>query len=134
MTSPVSPIVQNLIVCEDIEVDPANPKRDKLVNVLRSIRSDDKPPYPHRHAKVCVLVLLTACRGQGEVRLEVREDETEDVIARTKTQTVSFPNSPLTVYRLRFRLRDCNFPAPGLYWIQFWYGDQMLDQEAITLY
>ena len=34
---------------------------------------------------------------------------------------------------LRFRIRNCLFPAMGLYWIQFWFNKQMLVRRALVL-
>jgi len=133
MTGLPSPLVRSLIVCEDIIVDPGNNKRVSLVNVLNSIRSIDEPPYPLRYRELCVFVQFTACRGRGEVRLEIRRADTEEVLFATQTWSVSFPNDPVTVHGLRFRIRNCTFPAPGLYWIQFWYDNGLLTQQPIVL-
>jgi hypothetical protein len=48
MSQPVSPMVRNLIVCEEIISDPSNPKRVSLVNLIHSIKSLQAPPYPLR--------------------------------------------------------------------------------------
>ena len=133
MPSPPSPVVRTLIVCEDITIDPGNPRRVTLVNLIHSIRSVDDPPYPLLYREVCVFVQLAGCRGPGEVKVEIREADTDEVVFVTRTRTVGFPDNPLSVHGMRFRLRNCRFPAAGLYWVQFWYDNQMLAQQPIVL-
>jgi hypothetical protein len=133
MTSLPTPLVRSLIVCEDIITDPGNRKRVSLVNLIHSIRSLDEPPYPLLYRELCVFVQLTSCRGQGEVRVEIRQADMDSVIFATQPRTVSFPNDPVAVHGMRFRIRGCTFPAAGLYWVQFWYDNRLLDQRPIIL-
>jgi hypothetical protein len=133
MTSPPSPLVWSLIVCDEIIVDPNDPNRVSLVNVVNSIRSRKQPPYPVRHPQLCAFIQLTGCRGPGEFRVAIREADTDEIVFTTKTFRGSFSNNPLTVYGLRFRLRLCKFPRPGLYWLEFCFDNQVLRQEPITL-
>jgi hypothetical protein len=129
MTGVPSPVVRSLILCEDIAADPRNPRRITLVNLINSIRSIDEPPSPLRYRELCVFIQLTSCREQGELRLEIREADTEGSLFATRTRTVSFPNNPVAVHGLRFRIRNLTFPAPGLYWVQFWYNNDLLAQQ-----
>jgi Family of unknown function (DUF6941) len=133
MTSPPSPLVRSLIVCEDIIADPNNRKRVSLMNVVDSIRSMKQPPYPVRQRQLCAFIQLTGCRGPGEFRVEIREADTDEVTFATKTFRGSFPNNPLAVHGLRFRLRGCKFPRPGLYWLEFFFDNQVLGQQPLTL-
>jgi len=133
MTGLPSPLVRSLIVCQDIIVDPGNIKRVSLVTLINSIRSIDEPPYPLRYPELCVFVQLTACRARGEVRLEIRRADTEEVIFVTQTRSVPFPNDPVAIQGLRFRIRNCTFPAPGFYWIQFWYDNGLVMQQPVVL-
>ena len=133
MTSSPGPLVRSLIVCEDIIADPNNPNRVSLVHVVNSIRSMKQPPYPVRNPQLCVFIQLTGCRGPGEFRVEIREADMDEVIFATKTFRGSFPNNPLTVHGLRFRFRNCKFPRPGLYWLEFFFDNQVVAQQPITL-
>jgi hypothetical protein len=128
-----SPTVRNLIVCEEVIVDRHNPHRFTLVGILDRIRSGNEPPYPHRHEKFGVFVQLTECRVGGEVRVDVLESDTNNVIFNTPTQKVTLPNNPLAVHLMRFRIRNCDFRAPGLYWVQFVFDNHVLYQQSLTL-
>jgi hypothetical protein len=134
MTSPLLPSLRSLLVCEDVLTDTSKPPRFTLVNLLTSIRAMGKPPYPFEHPRFYVFAQLTECRGQGVMRVEIREaDEAARAILTTPPQTVAFPNNPLSVYSLRLRILRCLFPRPGLYWVQFFYDDRLLGQQPIVL-
>jgi len=79
----VTPVVRTLIACEEIITDPNNSNRVTLVNLVSSIRSMEDPAYPLQQPVLCVFAQLTDCRGQGEVRIEIREADTEEVVLTT---------------------------------------------------
>jgi hypothetical protein len=133
MTGPITPVVRNLIVCEEITTDPSNANRVSLMNLIHSIRSLEVPPYPLLYRQLCVYVQLTGCRGPGKVRLAIQQADTDEAVLLTPTWAAQFLNDPLSLHGLRFRIRDCRFPAPGLYWIQFWYNNTVLSQQPIML-
>jgi hypothetical protein len=45
----------------------------------------------------------------------------------------ALPNDPLEVVGLPFRIRNIEFPEPGLYWVQFWYNERLLAQQPLVL-
>jgi hypothetical protein len=129
----MNPVVRSLIVCEDIRLDPANANRVSLIHLIHSIRSVDTPAYPLLYRQLCLYVQLTGCRGPAEVRVAVRQADTEKAVVFTPAWTVQLRNDPLSVHGLRFRIRDCRFPAAGLYWVEFWYNNEVLAQQPIVL-
>src|SRR5262249_11931493 len=133
MANPPSPVVRNLIVCEKIITDPKNSKRVSLLNLVHSIRPTRKPPYPLMQRRLDVFLQLTGCRGPGEVRVTIREADTDEIIFTTENRRVAFPNNPLALHGFRFRLFGCRFPRPGLYWLEFCFDNQVLGQQPITL-
>ncbi len=127
------PVVRHMIVCEDIPIDPANPQRVTLVNLLSGIRSPSQPPFPFRYPKLCAYIQLTECRGTAEVRFQIEQADTQTVIFRTSPQKVSFGNDPLKVFNMSFRVRGCTFPSAGLHWVQLCYNDIVIFQEPLKL-
>jgi hypothetical protein len=127
------PVVRHLIACDDILHAPDNPRRVTLVNIISAIHSVNQPPFPIRHPEFCVFVQLVECRGTGDVRIEIVQADPGRVVFRTLTRRVDFGKDPLEVLGLSFRIRNCPFPEPGLYWIQFWYNDHMIAQEPLLL-
>ncbi len=129
----LSPVVRHMMVCEDIPIDPANPRRVTLVNLLSSIRSRSQPPFPLRYPKLCAYIQLTECRGVAEVCLQIEQADTQTAIFRTPPRRVSFGNDPLKVFNISFRVRDCTFPSASLYWVQLWYNDSVIFEEPLKL-
>ncbi len=127
------PVVRHILVCEDIAVDPANPRHISLLNLLTTIRSKSQPPFPHRYPELCVFVQLTACRGIGDVQLVIEEEDTGTSIFRTPTRRISLGNDPLKARGMSFRIHDCLFPSAGLYSVQFWYNGTEIAQEPLLL-
>lgn len=135
MTSPPLPSIRSLIVCEDILTAADNPLQVTLVNLVSTIRATGVPAYPALQLRLCAFIQLTECRGPGTVRVEIREADRgqEEFVFATPTRLVPFPNNPLAVHGLRFRIFNCRFPRPGLYWVQFFYNDRLLGQQPIVL-
>jgi hypothetical protein len=127
----VRPVVRYLIVCEDIVLAPANPRKVTLIGLTNTIRASKG--FPVRQSELCVFGELTDSRGTGRVRIEIVQADTDRVVFRTRTRSVSFGNDPLDVIGVRFRIRNCLFPAAGLYWVQFWYNDELIEQQPIVL-
>jgi hypothetical protein len=131
--SAVHPIVRYLIVCEDVEMDPDNARRISIIGLLSTIRSLQQPPFPLLYREFRVFLQVTECRGPAEGRVEIRQADTDHVVFHTQTRTIPFGNDPLELVGLRFLVQDCVFPEPGLYWVQFWYNEQMIAQQSLVL-
>lgn len=129
--SELQPVVRYLIVCEDVQTDPDNPRRVTLVGLISNLRSLEEPPFPILYRELCIFLQLTGCRGSAEGYIVVQQADSDQMVFRTATRTVPFSNDPLEVVGVTFRIRDCLFPEAGLYWVQFWYKDQMLAQQPL---
>jgi hypothetical protein len=127
----IRPVVRCLIVCEDIVLDPANPKNVSLIRLTNTIRA--LKGFPVYQSNLCVYVGLADCRGTGRIRIEIEQADTGHIVFRTHTRSVAFGNDPLEVVGVRFRIHNCRFPAAGLYWVQFCYNDQVIEQQPIVL-
>jgi hypothetical protein len=129
----VQPVVRYLIICEDVQNDPENPNRINLIGLISSIRSLEKSPFPILYKELCVFLQLTECRGPAEGHIEIQYADSGQALFRTRTRTIPLSNDPLEVVGVTFRIRNCLFPEPGLYWIQFWYNEQMVAQQPLLL-
>jgi len=110
----VHPTVRYLIICEDVQTDPAIPRRVTLVGLISAICAVEEPPFPLLYRELCVFLQLTECRGSAEGRVEIRHADSDQVVFRTRTRTVPFPNDPLEVVGATFRIRNCLFQQAGL--------------------
>jgi hypothetical protein len=127
------PTVRYLILCEDVQTDPDNPRRISLVGLISAIRSLEQPPFPLLYRELCVFLQVTECRGPGDGRIEIHHADSGQVVFRTQTRTIPFPSDPLEVVGATFRLRNCLFQEPGLYWVQFVYNEQAIAQQPLLL-
>lgn len=131
----VHPLVRYLIACEDIQVDPNNPRTVTLVNLISAIRSLDQPAFPLRYRELCIFVQLTECRGTAEVEIRIVHADSGQFAypgPRVPRKTL-LPNDPLEVVGLPFRIRNIEFPEAGLYWIQFWYNRELIALQPLLL-
>lgn len=131
--SHVHPTVRYLIVCEDVQTDPDNPRRVTLVGLISAIRSMEPTPFPLLYREICVFLQLTECRGSGDGRLEIHHPDTSQVVFRTRTRTIPFGSDPLEVVGVTFRIRNCLFRESGLYSIQFWYNEGIIAEQPLLL-
>ena len=131
--SQVHPIVRYLIVCEDVQTAPDNLRRVTLVGLISAIRSIELPPFPLLYREICIFLQLTECRGSAEGRIEIQHADSSQAVFRTRTRTIPFGSDPLEIVAVTFRLRNCLFQEPGLYWVQFWYNEQMIAQQPLLL-
>ncbi|MBI3468916.1 MAG: hypothetical protein HY000_38415 [Planctomycetes bacterium] len=131
----ILPLVRNLIACEDIRVDPNNPRSVTLVNLITAIRSLENPAYPLLYRELCVFAQLTDCRGSADVGIRIIHEDTGQFAYPGPRHSWTAPMSadPLEVVGVRFRIRNLNFPEPGLYWIQLWYNGNVLAQQPLIL-
>jgi hypothetical protein len=129
------PVLRYLIACEDIQTDPGSPRQVTLVNLVSAIRSVEQPPFPLRYRELCVFVQLTECRGSGEVAIRIVHADSGRVAypGPDHPWRAALPNDPLEVVGLRFRIRNIEFPEPGLYWIEFWYNGEKLAEQPLVL-
>lgn len=131
--SSLYPVVRYLIVCEDVQFDLDNARRVSLVGLMSAIRSLEQPPFPLLYREICVFLQLTECRGPAEGRIEIQHADSGSVLFRTKTRTIPFGTDPLEVFGATFRIRNCLFSQPGLYWVQFWYNEASIAQQPLLL-
>jgi hypothetical protein len=122
-----------MILCEDWGFDPSVPRRINVYGLLSNIKALDEPAYPLVYRELCVLLLLTEVRGSGLAQILCVLQETGQPIFATRRQAIAFPNDPLKVVTLPFRIRDCRFPRPGLYSVQFWYNRRVVDERPLLL-
>jgi Family of unknown function (DUF6941) len=127
------PTVRYLILCDDVQTDPENPLRVNLFGLMSAIHSVEQPPYPLLVREFCAFIQLTECRGIADMRIEIQHADSGEVLVRTRTRTVSLPSDPLEVIGVNFRIQDCLFAEPGLYWVQLWYNSEVIAQQPLIL-
>ncbi len=130
---PVQPVVRYMILCEDWDADPENPRRISILGLLTNIHSLEDPPYPLLYPELCVVLALTGGRGKGDAQIACVLEETGQAIFETPKRQVEFGPDPLEVLGFAFRIRDCRFTDPGMYSVQFWYNGRPLEERPLLL-
>jgi hypothetical protein len=128
MTEPLLPVTKPLLVCRDVLVD-ANQDNVHVLGVFNAIRPQSQSPFPHRHPLFGAFVQLSDTEGEVPAYLQVVEANTQSVIARTAIHRLVFPHRRFLL-RTLFRLEDCTFPRPGVYWVEF-YGHACIVTDQV---
>lgn len=129
----IKPVVRYMLLCNDWELDPTNQRRITVHGLMSNIHSTDDPAYPLLVEELCVLLILTDGYGQGEGKIVCVAEDTGSGVFRTPSRSIVFGTDPLEVAGVSFRLRDCRFPDPGLYSIQFWYEGELVEERPLRM-
>jgi hypothetical protein len=122
-----------MILCEDWGLDATNPRRVNVFGILNNIDSLDDLPYPLLYPQIAVVLMLTGGRGTGDTQIVVVSQDTGQRIFGTAKQPITFGPDPLAIGGVFFRIRDCLFPFAGLYSVQFWYNDVLVEERPLLL-
>jgi hypothetical protein len=131
--SEVCPVVRYLVVCEDVQVDPGNPRRVSLIGLISTLISRNEPAFPLLYPELCIFLQVAGCRGPAEGHVALVHADSGETVFSTRTRTIPFGTDPLEIVAVTFRIRHCLFENPGLYWVQFWYNQVMLAQQPVLL-
>ncbi len=129
----IKPVVRYMILCDDWEFAPADSGRVCVYGLTSNIHSIDEPPYPLLVEEVCVFLALTDGYGKGEAKIQCVFEETGARAFATRGQMMSFNNDPLEIAAVSFRIRNCPFPRAGLYTVQFWFNNELIDERPLRL-
>jgi hypothetical protein len=127
------PVVQYLILCDDVQTDPNNLLRVNLFGLITTIRSTATPPFPVVRPMFCALVVLAGCQGVGELSLRIVQNTNGRIIFRTQPRRLRFTGSAQDAVGVTFRIRNCTFPDAGLYWVEVIYTGVVIGRRALRL-
>jgi hypothetical protein len=129
----VAPVVRYMLLCDDWMLDPLNSRRVTIIGLISNIHGLGQPPYPLLYKELCVFLTLTEGRGQGEGQIVCVFEDTGQKIFETAKRPIQFGADPLEVIGVPFRVRDCSFPFPGLFSVQFWYDGVRIEERPLRL-
>ena len=127
------PVVRHLIVCEELLRHSENSNKVTLVNVISTIRPTDEAGFPLVVSQVCVYAQITECRGTGKIQLRITHPDSGQTIFQSTERQLTFPNRPLDVVGIPFRILDCSFAIPGLYHVELWFDQVCLAQQPVRV-
>ena len=129
----ITPIIRCMLLCDDWRVDGPSNRRVTIIGLIWNIHSVEEPAYPLFYREFCVFLALTEGRGQGEGHITCVFEDTGDKIFETRKRPIQFRPDPLEVIGVPFRIRDCSFPQPGRYSVQFWYDGVMVEDRPLRM-
>lgn len=125
------PIVRHMLICDDARPSRRNPRKMTVYGLLNTIEVQNAI-FPANFG-FCVYLLLTECRGSGSGQINVANAETGELCYQGGLLDLRFGKDPLLAHAVVVRITECELPAPGLYWIEFRYEDEMLAREPLLV-
>ncbi|MEI8373210.1 MAG: hypothetical protein WCJ35_10305 [Planctomycetota bacterium] len=129
----IKPVVRYMLLCDDWRSDPENNLRVTIIGLLSNIDAIEDPPYPLLYREMCVFLVLTEGRGQGQGKIVCVFDESGQRVFETRVWPIAFGLDPLNIVGVPFRIRDCFFPEAGLYSVQFWYDGELVEERPLRM-
>ncbi len=126
----IDPVVRHMLLCDDVRPDPDNPHRLDVFGLASTLRVL-AGAFPFVHAELCVLMMMTEVRAEGWGSIVVVDAESALAIFSGSDHRILPASSPLDLVAAVFRIRNCRFPAPGLYEVQFRYNGKVLAQQPL---
>ena len=129
----MEPEVLYCILCDAVQADPANLDRLNLFGLITHFRARAVPPFPLLRPFFCVVIVLTGCQGVGELSIRIVRAETGTVVFRNAPRRVRFAGARRDAVAFRFGVRDCSFPAPGLYWVECLFSGTVIARQRLSV-
>lgn len=129
----MTPDVVYLVLCERAQIDPNNLHRINLFGLLTSIRSTASPSFPVKRTQIAAVTVWTGGQGSGELICRVIQDTSGRPIFHTRPRPVRFVGDPTAVGAVIFNIRNCSFPAAGLYWVEVLFAGAVIARQRLFL-
>ncbi len=129
MANLVLPRVQAMVLCDAIEES----AQENGIFHLDGVRSQIMvPSFPCIRPRLCVYLQMSGHIGQVSCHVEINRAETDEVLYRTTPRLLSF-EGPMAIMPVVFRLRNCGFPAPGIYYVQIFHDHKLIGERLLHL-
>jgi hypothetical protein len=129
----MEPIVRHMLLCDDAQPDPGSPRKVNVCGLVSIIQPEPDIPFPLSHPELCVYLQVTGGRGAGQGRIVAVRADTDQVVFASAAHPITFGPDPLAVLGIVFRIQDCVFPEPGLYWIQFRFNGKTIAYQPLLV-
>ena len=132
MENRLSPVVRAMVLSEDVLPGTDATGNVHLINVFGAIRPRCDPPFPYCFPKLCVFLQLSDAQGTASGRILGRSAASGSVVFASNDHPIHFRDR-LQVKWVVFRLQDCYFPEPGVYWIEFYCDGRWIADQTVQL-
>src|SRR5438552_4020378 len=130
MANLVLPRVQAMVLCDDVDRSDHERSVYHLTGVRAAIASTS---FPGDRSSFCVFLHMSGHQGEESCCVRVFHAATDEVIYQTKPKIVRFKN-PTAIVPVLFRLRNCVFPAPGVYFVELLADDKVIAERRLELH
>lgn len=131
MTISLLPVVKSVYLCDDVVQDAEN-RKINLLGIFNSLRPRQGPGYPYHLREFCVFAQMVGGIGEAPARVEIVSAQRDEVVYAFPTQHVHFADRH-TVVSVCFRIRNCPFPAAGVYFVELFCNNSFVDDRALRL-
>jgi hypothetical protein len=127
-----APVVQYMILCNDVRIEGSNPKRLNVYGLMTQLESPGGA-FPAPVPEFCVLLALRNGRGHGSATLSALNEDTGSACWNSVTLPINFGPNPLETRWLSFRVSDVTFPNAGVYAVEFRYNGAVLASQSLIV-
>jgi hypothetical protein len=106
--------VHVLILCDEVEELSGEEELFNLNGVRTQVRARS---FPYFHPQLCVFFQVTGHEGMASGHLALVQEATDTKILHLSIDTFQL-FGPLQVIPRWLKIRDCEFPEPGVYFFQ----------------
>ena len=129
MAKLVLPRVQAMVVCDALKES----DEEQDVYHLNGVRCTmEVPSFPALRPRLCVFLQMSGHAGHAACCIRIERVETGEPIFQSAPKEIAF-RSPDLVEPLFFRVRNCVFPEPGVYYVQVLYGEKVIGERPLHL-
>jgi hypothetical protein len=118
-----------MVLCDELESSPGEDAVFNLFGVRTFIRAGT---FPYSHPQLCVYLQVTGHSGVAECHVVAVDAATDSELFTALTQQVRF-HGPLSVVPVWWRIANCSFPGPGLYYFQAYFGHRLACERLLVL-
>jgi hypothetical protein len=129
----IPPILRHMLVCDGVDRAQTTHPRLNVLGVMHTIRAKPGQSFPLPHPGLCVYIVLTGGVGSADVQIRVVEADSGIDLFGSPVHRVTYPTDRHEVSGIVFRITECVFPRPGLYWVEFHHDGVVVRQEPITV-
>jgi hypothetical protein len=122
------PISPGLYLCDYVIVE-ENTRKVSLIGCFTRIRLEQFPAIPQPFS---VFSTLTDGSGNARIRLALSQPNRDEIIYQ-REGSIHFPDKLTEVY-VHFRVRECEFPEPGLYEFTLFVDNEWVAQRPVRVY
>jgi hypothetical protein len=129
MAQMVLPRVQAMVLCDDVDrsVDERGVYHLTGVRTTMAARS-----FPAIRPLLCVFLQLSGHQGAADCHVQIFNGASKELIFLSNPKAVIFRDPTATV-PVRFRLRNCIFRTPGVYYVEMLADNKVIGERRLHL-